>query len=321
MKRIIFFTIAVFIFSQLHAVEFSIKPRTGFVYGSMNKYIFSSRTEQMLSCLEWETKPLWTAGLELSVQGKYFGVRAAGDIAFPGICGKMHDWDYYYDDEYPSGNACNYSISDNDAYRSINTELGFFFRPGKIGKLELVPAVEAQYTFDSFESKNGHGWYGRDAYSTTGKNESYDSVYAKKVKVLGVEYYRHTFYLWTGLDLVLEAVEFPGGQRLNFTAGLALSPFTYTSSMDHHLSKTNSDYHQMEIEYSVFTRIKWTLKAEYFMFPGFSINAGAQWIYGTLEKGDIYTDVYSSGDMVLSSQKTGADIMQCRASLGCTVKF
>ena len=47
MKRIIFFTIAVFIFSQLHAVEFSIKPRTGFVYGSMNKYIFSSRTEQM----------------------------------------------------------------------------------------------------------------------------------------------------------------------------------------------------------------------------------------------------------------------------------
>lgn len=295
---------------------FSVSPHAGFAYGGMNKYIFSSKAEQKLSCLEWETKPLWTAGLNLDVEKENFGVLLAFDYGLPADCGKMYDSDYYYNNEYPQGNVCNYSISDNEALKNINTEIGFYFRFGSGTCLEIIPRVGAQYTFDSFVSKNGHGWYGRDAYSKTGKNEPWDSDAAIKVRILGVEYYRHTLYTWLGCQLRTGFFATEYGNRLNLDFAFYLSPFTYTSAMDHHLSKKGNDYHQQEIEYSHFTRIRWNFGAEYKLNGRLSLLLDSDWIYGSLEKGNTYSDKNNSTGKVKISQKTGADVFQYRMNLG-----
>ncbi|MCQ2241769.1 omptin family outer membrane protease [Treponema sp.] len=300
--------------------SFFIEPYTGFAYGSLNKYIFSSKGEKELSCLEWETKPLFYAGAKLGFENEILEIFADCDVGLPKIVGKMYDSDFYYDSNYPDGNKCNYTIHDNEALKNINTEIGFKYKSKISEKLSIKPSIQLQYTYDSFVSKNGYGWYGRDAYSTTGQNESYASPYARKVKVLGVEYYRHTFYTWLGTELVFEP-EILGQQKMDVSIGFMISPFTYTSSMDHHLSNVGNDYHQQEIEYSYLTRIKLNTMLNYRLNSKVSLNAGANLIYGTLEKGDTYSDKNNSKGMEKINQKTGADIMQLRTLLGCRFNF
>lgn len=320
-KRLHVFIILLFSSMELFAENsFFIEPYSGFVYGAMNKYIFSTREENMLSCLEWETKPLFYFGLKAGFENEFYGGYIAHDMAIPRNSGKMYDSDFYYDSQYPNGNKCNYTIHDNEALKNLNTEVGFFFKKKLTDKSTLKPTCQLQYTYDSFVSKNGYGWYGRDSYSTTGNNESWDSPYAKKVKVLGVEYYRHTFYSWLGLDLVIVPSNFRE-KNLNFTFGFLLSPFTYTSSMDHHLSKVGNDYHQQEIEYSYLDRIKLNAKVGYKINRRFSLNMGVSLVHGTLEKGDTYSDKNNSKGMEKITQKTGADIFQSRMEFSCRISL
>ena len=103
---------------------------------------------------------------------------------------------------------------------------------------------------------------------------------------------------------------------MDVSIGFMISPFTYTSSMDHHLSNVGNDYHQQEIEYSYLTRIKLNTMLNYRLNSKVSLNAGANLIYGTLEKGDTYSDKNNSKGMEKINQKTGADIMQLRTLLG-----
>lgn len=322
MKFKISFFLALFLFmgTVFPETSFFIEPYTGFAYGSLNKYIFSSKGEKELSCLEWETKPLFYAGAKLGFENEILEIFADCDVGLPKIVGKMYDSDFYYDSNYPDGNKCNYTIHDNEALKNINTEIGFKYKSKISEKLSIKPSIQLQYTYDSFVSKNGYGWYGRDAYSTTGQNESYASPYARKVKVLGVEYYRHTFYTWLGTELVF-APEILGQQKMDVSIGFMISPFTYTSSMDHHLSNVGNDYHQQEIEYSYLTRIKLNTMLNYRLNSKVSLNAGANPIYGTLEKGDTYSDKNNSKGMEKINQKTGADIMQLRTLLGCRFNF
>nr|WP_318710988.1 hypothetical protein [uncultured Treponema sp.] len=70
---------------------------------------------------------------------------------------------------------------------------------------------------------------------------------------MGVEYYMHIFYAWIGTDLIIIS-EIYGSRNQDILFGLRISPFTYTYSMDHHLTK-NKQRLSSEMQYMC-TRIK-----------------------------------------------------------------
>ena len=285
-----------------------LQPAFSCTIGKMNESIYSSKGYKC-SLLEWEQKPLWNYGITVFTAFKNFGITAEFDSALPVSCGKMYDSDWN-----SNGIKTTYSIHELTAETNLNTEfsLSYIIKLDRI--FQIIPFVQAQYSYNSFEARNGEGWYGGAAYSKTGKDVSWNDENAAYYKVYGIDYLRHSFYLFTGFSFQLYITE-----KIKTELLLSVSPFTYTSAIDHHHGKYN-DFRFQEIQYGYFSRFKTGIKLEYSINSLIDAGMFFQAVLGTEDKGKLYSDYWTEKLTLVDNQKSGADIQSYRLSLFVTIK-
>lgn len=296
---IILFSAYISIFSEVtenSRLAFSIQPTFGCTLGQMNESIYSSKGYKC-SLLEWEQKPLWNCGITTLFEAGSFGINASFDFALPLSCGKMYDSDWN-----ESGIKTTYSIHELTAVTNLNTELSLLYAFNVNNFFQIIPSIQAHYSYNSFEANNGEGWYGGAAYSQTGKDVSWNDENAVHYKVYGIDYSRHTLYLFAGLTFQFRIIN-----RLNIEVNTFLSPFTYTSAIDHHHGKYN-DFRFQEIQYSWFSRFKISAKLSYSVTSFFDIGLYARILTGKEDIGTLYTDYWTEDLTLVDNQPSGADI-------------
>jgi len=235
---IIFFTIVPFcLFAKdFNKEKFSLCTdfNSSIQYGSLGEYVFdldsSDNTFKKLSYLDWDLKPSTVLGLNFI--GGYKNLYVSPYISFgiPGECGKMQDSDWLDLNSVKN----DYSISINTLNKNIFTGIQLEYRIPLSTLFYFAPAISFDYQYISFSAKDGYGWYGDSVHSTTGTNVSYDSEYAKQYDVgelMGIDYMRSTFYLWTGFSSELTV-----SKKISFGCMFFFSPYTQIYSLDKHFS-------------------------------------------------------------------------------------
>lgn len=269
------------------------------------EYIFSTSGRRLYSYLEWNAQPLIQVGFETSIIYKYLNISFGNNFAIPGDFGQMFDSDW---NSYSVKTT--YSIHKNNASCNYNlyTILGFSI---PVKKFKITPEIGLFYYYDYFHAHDGYGWYGGEAYSLNGEDNSWDSIYARKAtKLYPVDLTRKTFDVLMGLKLSYSPI-----QKLSFTIGSYIVFFSYVHSYDYHYAKPDSsnDFSIIEIQNAFFSRFKEAVNISYAINNKYAINLAASYLFGDVIQGELY-----DGDE-LTTQKSGSDIYDFSISLSLSI--
>ena len=295
-KRISLFFI-LFISQTLFSLDFFIAPYTGVMFGKLGEYLYDSSDSYICSYLEWEEKPLCFIGLDAGLEYNNFQFDVAFDYTLPLACGKMYDNDWNED-----GIKHTYSIFEsNKNTLGLNTIINTQYSFPVTENFNITPALQLQYNYYSFEARNGIGYYGSEAY--TGQPDVWwNDESAKKYRVSGIDYLRHTFFTWIGSNF-----DYNFGKH-SIGLGLFVAPLTYTSAIDYHTDEKNlgRDYSLQEIQYSYFDRFKINFDYGYELNQKITFYINSNFLYGFNSKGHINT-TYFTGRWHRIGQKSGCD--------------
>lgn len=308
MKKIFFFIIFhLFLLSGTFCEKkgISIAPSFGLTFSDNGEYIFSPSGKRIVSYLEWKATPLIQAGLEVSYTGKILELSLGGDYSLPIECGQMFDSDWI-----SSGLKTTYSI------HKINSvcNYDFYIETGlniPIKKITITPGITWNYYFDHFHAHDGYGWYGGEAYSKNGEDNSWDSPYARKAKKLyPIDLTRKAYDVFFGFKLSFAPINL-----LSFSLGSYLALYTKVHSYDYHFGKPNTlnDFSFNEIQEDCLSRFKETLSISYTFSKYFAVNLKASYLFGMLIKGELYDDDE------LTTQKSGSDISSFNVKLSLSL--
>lgn len=295
-KRISLFFI-LFISQTLFSLDFFIAPYTGVMFGKLGEYLYDSSDSYICSYLEWEEKPLCFIGLDAGLEHNNFQFDVAFDYTLPLACGRMYDSDWNED-----GLKHTYSIFEsNKNTLGLNTIINTQYSFPVTENFNITPALQLQYNYYSFEARNGIGYYGSEAY--TGQPDVWwNDESAKKYRVSGIDYLRHTFFTWIGSNF-----DYNFGKH-SIGLGLFVAPFTYTSAIDYHTDEKNlgRDYSLQEIQYCYFDRFKINYNYKYNFNQKITLFINSDFLYGFKSKGHINT-TYFTGRWHRIGQKSGCD--------------
>lgn len=311
MKKNLLFSLSFIFLSSLFALDFSITPYFQYSTGKMDESLFSSDDTYKISLLEWETKNVIKAGADFNLNIKKITLNADFNLALPLKCGKMFDSDWE-----PDGIKSVYSISENKIKTSFNSSfsVGYTFTPKTF--FSISPLIQTQYSFDSFQARNGIGWYGTREYNKAGPTVSWDNENAKEYHISGIDYYRHSLYFFTGINIQFYI------NRINFGTSIFISPYSYFLALDYHRDNKNlgRDFYMQEIQYSYFKRYKISINLSYKLTDKLFIYNTEDFLFGPEVYGTLSikqnTDTFG-----ITDQKSGSKIFKFNSSLGMTFKI
>jgi hypothetical protein len=303
------------IFKSEH-FSLSFEPYIGFTYGHLGEYIYADDTdgtEKVLSCLEWEEKPLWQYGISVTAAFKRFGVTVSFDRALNIRCGTMYDSDWMTLTDLKT----DYSIHEQTAAENMNLTIAlqYVFKPDE--KLFLAPVIEAYYSYNSFEARNGYGWYGDEGNSDNGENVAWDDPSAHYYrKLCGIDYSRQTLYTFFGGQMTCIVTP-----KLSLRLGLFLSPYTYTYAADTHYTNlamtAGNHYHYYQDTF--FGRFRLSASLSYRITSCIETDITVRYLSGETGRGDIYSDI-DTGKMTLRpKQAGGSSAEEFTLSIGCRI--
>ncbi len=243
-------------------------------------------------------------------------------MSIPTSSGEMRDSDWLNYSDYSMKTT--YSVGTNYADRNFDSFLAVSYDFEPADGFFLSPEVQLQYSFDSFHREKGaEGWYGHSDYSSDKKDHwwyekeatHFPSTYWSEEKgryvtrkLAGIDYYRHSLYLWSGMT-----VSFRLGR---FYAGLSflLSPFTYLSAEDrHHTAGEDKVLHEIQEDY--FTSYKLGLNLSYELSKYFDLTLSGQLLFVDDIKGQLYEDWTEN-----IFQPSGGGNYSGTIRLGCKIK-
>ncbi len=211
------------IFSENLGTLFSITPFIEIEGGKHGEYILDDN-KKTISALEWKLFPLIMTGLSFRFDYNHLNLETEALICIPSRSGNMNDSDW-------KGNL-KYIYSENQAFSilnyrfSLNANYNFLLKSFLLG-----PVIKFEYHYDSFEAKNGHGWYGISKYSKNGKDVSWDDPNASYFDYIPgySDYTMQIFYTYAGLK-----AETIFNDRFTLSLTSLISPYTYVFSQDNH---------------------------------------------------------------------------------------
>lgn len=282
--------------SSTSGKEFYIQTQTGAVYGSMEKFLYSSAlTDRAVSRLVWEMKPLWYFGLLGGTKLGNFEAQIEFNGALSLRSGRMFDYDFTTD-----GTLTTYSVHEETAVHSAQTSIGLNYALFRTKNVDLKTAVEVFYSYNSFTARNGYGWYGMNLPEDDPGNCFYEPG-----RLYGIDYSRHSFYTFAGI-----AAELRSGPHWGFTFELMMSPFAYISGLDHHLNASEGT-HYMEVQYALFKAMKSSFGI-YVNFGTMRASLTCSGLVQSLQKGTLYHDYWSENlsrsDQPCASKNSTANI-------------
>ncbi|WP_277950594.1 omptin family outer membrane protease [Treponema zioleckii] len=307
-------------FANAQNFHISVEPSLGVSCGVLNELLYhSTDTSKKISLLEWE-RNLILGGTKLNLSYNALRFESSFWVAVPRICGEMRDSDWLNTRNYSM--KTNYSVGDNYSDGNYDATISLIYDFEPTPGFFISPKIQAQYAFDSFYRKKGSkGWYGDAEHSSDGKNhywydeeaQEYPSVNpetGKTRKLAGIDYYRHSVYLWAGLALGFNYKKFHGD------LGFLISPFTYFSAEDRHHTATSNDNVYHEIQQDFFSAYKFNLNLSYAISRFFDLTFNCETLITLTLKGDLYIGWAKDVD-----QPSGASAQTTSAGLGCRIKL
>lgn len=307
-------------FSQNNKKEdfsFSLEPNISLSYGNLGEYLFSnSQKDFIISHLEWETKALAKAGLKINSEWKKINLSLGGDIALPIICGQMinSDYDPFYKHKTMLG------LSDNLPKLNFYLFAELFYQIDFAEGFSFAPAIKIKYNHNSFTSKNGQGWYGKNEITWDNEKATYHP------KLSHIDYKKQSLIYYAGLKLKYKSKKF------SFSTATFFSPYAFFYTMDYHSDEnnTNQDFHTLSNQEAWFKGINQTFDLEYKIDQNKIISLNCQISHCPIIRGITVTDRFRGNsygsdifntDWVISSQDTGSSFFDITISSGIKLSF
>ncbi len=319
MKFRIIFVVLLFcffsVFLSAQDFEFSVSPYTALNYGTHYEHLYSSMGKKNeVSRLEWKMEPLWTLGAEASGKTRHLLFTLGAEFALPLECGQMLDSDFSYSIKPNEKIIYCYSINELRAKKDIRTHFDASFIWNISDTLFIMPTASVYYFYDSFEARNGCGWYGQETkdHPLVAWDDPRAKYYAKG-QLNGVDFYRHSFFTFFGAKYALQL------GRFEFNLQCLVSPYTYFYTMDTHLSKKR-DYHLKQVQKAYFTQYLLGAGLQYKINKHLQACCSFSYLAGNTAKGKLYHD-YTQKEILLSDQPSGASLTQTSIRTGINYIF
>ena len=287
----------------------SVEPLFGMKYGQIDEYVFlkkSNFSDDKLSELNWEIKPLLYYGVKISGSYKGFFEESHFTAGIPMKTGLMKDSDWLnaglgITPEKAAGRNYKTCYSEHD--NILDYDISFGFKAGYdfsvMDIFSIKPSLAFQYENIRFTGEGGKGLYGYDSYNN---GEGYYQSYKDVKKFIGfsgrvITYKRVSDYLWLGSDF---SVKLPKNFEVN--TGFFVAPYVYAVSYDSHLAK---QYDYADKTQEAFGAFKWNLGAEYKISERQSVSLNASYFYMRVLRGDNYQKKSSESAYDKSSEVDG----------------
>ncbi|MDR2663609.1 MAG: omptin family outer membrane protease [Treponema sp.] len=186
---------------------FSLSAGPGIIYGTAYEIVYrDSASNDYLSELQWELKPLWYLGLNVSFGPREilrrWGISAALAVkaGLPLKTGTMEDRDWM--DCTVPGSLTHFSSHDNKTQAAVLVDLDFAFSLPFKGRFFFKPLLSLDYVFLSMEARNGYIQYGPNypSASRTTPYEPWSSSWEKEaMRGTGITYIQHWILLSPGI--------------------------------------------------------------------------------------------------------------------------
>ena len=282
----------------------SVEPRIGMTYGALGEFLYmklSDGTWKKNSYLEWEEKPLWTGGIQISGRYKNLRLQTTADAAIPLRSGSMMDSDWKL--QAQPDVKTNYSIHENttSAYIQALLSLAYDFSP--LEWLVISPIAEGAYAYRCFEARNGEGWYGDTVPWDDPSARHYPGTYDGKRYILGaIDYRIHTVQIFTGLEFTFIVTP-----KLQTSFAISVSPYSYVFTEDRHYTdkaRTAGRYYVYKGHFH-FTRYKGCFSVRYRLNRFVTLGLTASGLVTDNEKLTYYDEDASSGKIYKNSDYQG----------------
>jgi outer membrane protease E len=217
---------------------FSLSTGPGIIYGTVYEIVYQSSTsDDYLSELQWELKPLWYLGLNLSFGPRdilrRWGISADLGIkaGIPMVTGTMEDRDWLAPNTVP-GSLTNFSSHDNKTQAAVLADLDFAFSLPFKKYFFFKALLSLDYLFLKMEARDGYIQYGPNnpSPSRTTPYEPWSPSFQKEpLAGAGIIYIQHWILLSPGISLgaVLD--------RVTLEASFKITPAVLSIAIDEHI--------------------------------------------------------------------------------------
>ncbi len=292
MKKLFALTIAFLLTPLLSFAQnnfhFSLAPRASFTWGELTELLYNN-DGTLVSQLDWEQKALFNLGLETKLSFNNCILSAAFDYSAP------FGTSYMYDSDWEDGEKYSFTKHPIINTQNYNTELSFAYNIQATRRISVLPELQLNYIYSSFEAANGSGTrYGRD------------------IKVYGVDYKRHSLFVFTGLSVGAEL-----GEKILLKTSFLTAPFLYQYSSDYHHG-VKHPFSSRDVQTAFFSKYTFDLSTEFLITNPISLELFTGFLFGFPDKGAIYSDYFGSWAHI-TEQKSGAAINYVKS--GLSIKF
>ncbi len=274
----------------LENFHFSVAPRVSVTCGELNELLYDA-DYTLMSQLDWEQKPLLDLGITSTATFNNFILKAGFDYSIP------LGTSYMYDSDWEDGEK--YSLTKHPLKKSqnLNAELSGAYSIEISQKLCVIPELQLNYLYNNFNADIGNG-----------------VRWGRNIRVYGIDYLRHSFFVFTGLSVQAEL-----NPKLILTTDFFAAPWNYQYCMDHHHG-IKHPFTSEEVQHGFFSKYKTGVTMDILLTKYLSLQCFTKLLFGFSDKGTLYTDYYNSGTMeYISYQKTGSTIRSIKS--GTAVKF
>ena len=219
-------------------------------------------------------------------------------------------YSFHNTSRYQSANT--YSIHSNNSVKNYEFYSAIGYRI-PIKKFDITPRFLFYYSDDSFYAHDGYGWYGGYAYSKNGKDNSWDSDYARKAKKLyPVDITTKAYNNFLGFRISFLPIN-----QIKISAETYVSLFSKVQSYDCHHAAPDSknDFSMTEIQEAKYRRFRETVSFTFILKNKYIIDLTSTYIFGGIIQGELYDDDE------LVTQKSGNDIHRLNINLGIGLKL
>jgi len=226
------FPSAIFAEEKQSGFGFSVTPSFGALYGQARELVYYPKSEEFLSELQWDLKPLFYAGLavEFGPANSFAQHGIVGNLSFkmgiPQKTGNMvdRDWDTITYPWVDSGTLTNYSRHDNFSERAIMADISFGCSFHISNFIALGPDLNFSYMHYYWNAKDGYYQY----LSTPGQTQV-SEIPPVPMKGTVMEYTQNWFVLSPGVF-----VKFRLGRFFSLNGNFYYSPLIYCADRDEH---------------------------------------------------------------------------------------
>lgn len=290
---------------------FELDVYSGIKNSEISKSIYYESTQTKVSHLKWTQDIIPVAGVNLSFNAADFFVKTNLIAAIPMEAGSMYDsdWNLY-------GINKTYSISKCDTIYDFSGEVELNYAFHLANGLSLSPVLQAEYHYNEFKAHDGYGWYGGHEYAKVPRDYdvSWDNELARKAKKIAqIDYFRHSVFVFTGLEVGYNFTE-----KFGLKSSFKIAPFTYMYSMDTHHRVSNPNTHYVEIQTGNFSKFKLEIEPSYKLNPKICLYMNFSTIFGKEDYGDLYHDVYFEKISKAEDQPSGANYRSFTLVCGAT---